>query len=154
MNTATATAATAAASVLLEVHKDWHYFTPQHHQGIAARLALEKKVHPHTVSTLAYNMSMDGTWPSMTSDSAGYSEAYEGLLREVVDAYCKADAEHRAFMRQIEARDRRLVRKQKRQFDEPESVQQKDAKKCFNIKLKHASVPCSFLSAADASCPR
>ncbi len=75
---------------------------------------------------------MDGTWPSMAPDSAGYSEAYKGLLREVVDAYCKADAEHRAFMRQIESRDRHLVRKQKR-LDEPEGVlacaQQKAAKK-------------------------
>ncbi len=71
MNTATATAATAAASALLEVHKDWHYFTPQHHQSIATRLALEKKVHPHTVSTLAYNMSMDGNGWHVAIDDVG-----------------------------------------------------------------------------------
>ena len=127
--TAAAAAAAAVAEALLEAHKDWYYFTPQHRQGIVARLALERKVHPDTVSTFAYNMSVDGTWPSIAPDSAGYSEAYEELLHEVVDAYCKADAEHRAFMRQIEARDRRLVRKQKRQSDEPEGAQQKAAKK-------------------------
>jgi hypothetical protein len=68
----------------------------------------------------------------MAQDSAGFSGAYKGLLRKVVDAYCKADAEHRAFMRQIESRDRHLVCKQ-RQLDEPEGVpacaQQKAAKK-------------------------
>jgi hypothetical protein len=108
--TATATAeAAAAAEALLEAHKDWYYFTPQHREGIAARLATEKKVQYHAVRSFAYNMSMAGTWPSIAPDSAGYTEAYEALLREVVDTYCKADAEHRAFMRQIVVCDRQLV---------------------------------------------
>jgi hypothetical protein len=68
-----AATAAAAAAALIEAHKDLYHFTLQHHQGIVARLALEKKVHPHTVSTFEYNMSMDGTWPSIAPDSAGYS---------------------------------------------------------------------------------
>jgi hypothetical protein len=58
--TATATtAAAAAAAALVVAHKDRYYFTPQHRQGIVARLAAEKKAHQHTVSTFAYNM-LDG----------------------------------------------------------------------------------------------
>ena len=109
--TATATATAAAAAAALEAHKDWYYFTPQHRQGIVARLAAEKKVHAQIVSDLAYNMSAEGKWPCVEAGSAGYNEAYEGLLREVVDGYCccttttttttEADAKRCALMRRI-----------------------------------------------------